>query len=118
LDAGFYDRKIIEPLENQGFGQVVVARMCQRLKRIMVSVRYQEFARGWEAGEFSYTPFHWKREHRFVAVRRPVSVEPEEVQLHLFTFKRYTYHRALVTNLELTLPPSGDFTATGVFKNC
>ena len=104
LDAGFYDRKIIEPLENQGFGQVVVARMYDRLKRIMVSVRYHEFARGWEAGEFSYTPFHWKREHRFVAVRRPVSVEPEEVQRHLFTFKHYTYHRALVTNLELTPP--------------
>jgi hypothetical protein len=104
LDGAFYDRKIIEPLENQGFGYAIVARMYQRLKRKMVDARYQEFARGWEAGEFTYTPFHWKREHRLVAVRRPVSVEPEEVQLRLFTFKHYTYHRALVTNLELTAP--------------
>ena len=104
LDGAFYDRKIIEPLENQGFGHVVVARMYPRLKRRMVEARYHEFARGWEAGEFTYTPFHWKREHRFVAVRRPVAVEPEEVQLRLFTFKRYTYHRVLVTNLELTPP--------------
>ena len=104
LDGGFYDRKIIEPLENQGFGHAIVARMYERLRRRMVSVPYHEFARGWEAGEFSYTPFHWKREHRFVAVRRPVSVEPKEVQLRLFTFKQYTYHRALVTNLDLTPP--------------
>jgi hypothetical protein len=35
-------------------------------------------------------------------VRRPAALEPEQVQKHLFTFKRYTYHRALVTNLDLT----------------
>jgi len=58
LDGAFYDRKIIEPLENQGFGHVVVARMYPRLKRRMVEARYHEFARGWEAGEFTYTPFH------------------------------------------------------------
>lgn len=102
LDGAFYDRKIIEPLENQGRGYVVVARMSQRLKREMVAAPYHEFARGWETAEFTYTPFHGKKEHRFVAVRRPVSAEPREAQLRLFTFKKYTYHRALVTNLELT----------------
>jgi DDE family transposase len=30
------------------------------------------------------------------------AMEPEEIQKRLFTFKDYTYHRALVTNLELT----------------
>ncbi|MGH9354011.1 MAG: transposase [Terriglobia bacterium] len=104
LDGGFYDRKIIEPLENQGFGCVTVARMYPPLKRTMLTARYSEFARGWEAAEFSYTPIHWKREHRFVAVRRPVSVEPEEIQLRLFTFKQYTYHRVVLTNLDLTPP--------------
>jgi hypothetical protein len=46
----------------------------------------------------------WKQEHRFVAVRRPIALETEEIQQRLFTFKQYTYHRALVTNLELTPP--------------
>ena len=78
--------------------------MYQRLTRKMVAARYHEFARGWEAGEFTYSPFYGQREYRFVAVRRPVSLEPEEVQLRLFTFRRYTYHRALVTNLDLTPP--------------
>ena len=104
LDGAFYDRKIILPLENQGFRYAVVARMYRPLKEQMVTARYQEFAPGWEAAEFHYTPWQWKQEHRFVAVRRPVSVEPEEIQLRLFTFKHYTYHRAIVTNLELTPP--------------
>jgi hypothetical protein len=104
LDAGFHDRKIILPLENQGFGYVTVARMYPNLKREMLAARYSEFAHGWEAAEFLYTPLHWKTEHRFVAVRRPVAVEPEEVQLHLFTFRKYTYHRLVVTNLDLTPP--------------
>jgi hypothetical protein len=104
LDGAFYDRKIILPLENQGFGYAVVARMYRPLKECMVTARYHEFAQGWEAGEFHYTPWQWKREHRFVAVRRPVSKELPEIQLRLFTYKRYTYHRAIATNLELTPP--------------
>jgi hypothetical protein len=102
LDGAFYDRKIIEPLENQGFSYVTVARMTDRLKKKMLAARYHEFARGWEAAEFAYTPWSWQSEQRFVAVRRPVAVEPEEVQRHLFTLKRYTYHRVLLTNLQLT----------------
>jgi len=69
-----------------------------------VAARYHQFACDWEAGEFTYTPFHWKREHRFVAVRRPAAAEPEEIQRRLFTLKKYTYLRALVTNLGLTPP--------------
>lgn len=102
LDGAFYDHDILEPLENQGFGYAAVARMTQRLRRNMLAAPYSEFARGWEAAEFGYTPWHWKEEHRFVAVRRPVAVESAEVQRHLFTYKQYTYHRVLVTNLDLT----------------
>jgi DDE family transposase len=102
LDGAFYDRAIIEPMEQARRGYVVVARMTPPLKQRMVAARYHGFAPGWEAAEFLYTPFDWKQEHRFVAVRRPAAVEPEEIQQRLFTFKRYTYHRALVTNLELT----------------
>lgn len=104
LDGAFYDKAIIEPLEWGKRGYAVVARLYAPLRRRMVAARYTEFARGWEAAEFTYTPFHWREEHRFVAVRRPVSVEPKEIQQRLFTFRQHTYHRALVTNLELTPP--------------
>ncbi len=102
LDGAFYDKNIVQSLDEKRLGYVVVARMYRPLKNRMVEARYQEFAQGWEAAQFSYTPLQWKEEHRFVAVRRPIALETEEIQQRLFTFKQYTYHRALVTNLELT----------------
>lgn len=102
LDGSFYGKDIVEPLDEEGLGYVIVAKMTQPLKKKMAAARYHEFARGWEAAEFTYTPFHWKQKHRFVAIRRPKAWEPEEAQKRLFTFKRHTYHRVLVTNLELT----------------
>lgn len=102
LDGAFYDKAIVHSLDREQLGYVIVARMYPPLKKKMVEARYHEFGHGFEAAEFTYTPFHWKGEHRFVAVRRAVALEPEEIQKRLFTFKRYTYHRVLVTNLGLT----------------
>jgi Transposase DDE domain group 1 len=102
LDGAFYDKNIVQSLDTRRLGYGIVARMYRPLKNRMVEARYQEFARGWEAAQFSYTPLQWREEHRFVAVRRPIALETEEIQQRLFTFKKYTYHRALVTNLELT----------------
>ena len=102
LDGAFYDQAITSPLDEQKVGYCIVARMTAPLRQRMVAARYHEFREGWEAAEFTYTPFHWREAHRFIAVRRPVAYEPEERQQHLFTLKRYTYHRALVTNLALT----------------
>jgi hypothetical protein len=70
----------------------------------MLAARYSEFAHGWEDAEFPYTPLRRKTEDSFMAVRRPMSVEPEGVQLRLFTFRKYTCHRAVVTNLDLGPP--------------
>jgi hypothetical protein len=102
LDGAFYDKKIVESLDARRLGYAIVARMYPPLKNRMITARYHQFARGWQAAEFSYTPFNWRAEHRYVAVRRPAAMETEEIQKRLFTFKDYTYHRALVTNLELS----------------
>lgn len=102
LDGGFYDKAIIQALDERDIGYAMVARMTRPLREEMVSVRYHEFAEGWEAAEFQYTPFHWKEPHRFVAIRRPAALEPEGIQQRLFTFKRHTYRRVLATNLPLT----------------
>lgn len=102
LDGAFYDKAIIQKLDGMKLGYVIVAKMTKPFKKKMIAARYHEFAKGWEASEFDYTPFHWNKPHRFVAIRRPSGFEPEEVQKHLFTMKRHTYHRALVTNLDLT----------------
>lgn len=102
LDGGFYNKDIIKALDGEKLGYVIVAKMTKPFRAVMVSARYQEFAPGWEAAEFSYFPTKWQEKHRFIAIRRPQGLEPEEVQLNLFTFQHYTYHRALVSNLDLT----------------
>ncbi len=102
LDGAFYDKKIVQSLDTKRLGYAIVARMYRPLKNRMVEARYHEFAQGWEAAQFSYTPLYWNQEHRFVAVRRPIALEAEDIQQRLFTFKHHTYHRVLVTNLELT----------------
>jgi len=102
LDGAFYDKTMTSALDVKRLGYCIVAKMTQPLKDRMITATYHAFREGWEAAEFIYTPFHWKEPHRFVAVRRPVAYEPEDQQRYLFTSRRYTYHRALVTNLPLT----------------
>jgi len=101
LDGAFYDKDLIFPLEEARIGYVIVAKMTAPLKRAMLRARYREFAEGWEAAEFPYTPFRWNTEHRFVAVRRPSVFEPERPYGNLFPFQNYTYHRVLVHTLDL-----------------
>ena len=59
LDGAFYNKAIIEPLDQERLGYVVVAKMTRPLRKKMVAARYERFARGWETAEFTYTPFHW-----------------------------------------------------------
>lgn len=101
-DASFYDKSIVLPLDEEKIGYAIVAHLTKPLKSRMLEARYHEFAEGWEAAEFYYTPFNWKTEHRFIAIRRPTLLETELAQRNLFTFQDYTYRRVIVTNLELT----------------
>jgi hypothetical protein len=56
---------------------------------------------GWGVAEFRHRPQKWKQEHRFIAIRRPLPVDPQEAgQLTLFKDTRYSYP-ILVTNLEI-----------------
>ncbi|MEW5897524.1 MAG: IS1380 family transposase [Nanoarchaeota archaeon] len=102
LDSSFYGKEIVVPLDEENIGYAIVARMHKSLKARIVSSHYHEFAEGWEATEFTFPVASFKKEHRFIAIRRPKELEPEEVQRSLFTFKKYVYRRTFVTNLELT----------------
>lgn len=101
-DPSFYNRFIVRFLDGKSIGYAISAKLTAPLKERMFSAKYHEFAEGWEAAEFTYTPFHWKEEHRFIAIRRPKELEPESIQKTLFTFRNYTYHRVIVNNLPLT----------------
>ncbi len=98
-DKGFYDHALIDWLEAQRAGFVIVARLTAPLKRKLAHLRYVSPSRGVEVGEFLYQPFRWPHPARFVVIRRPQPEEPT-AQLTLFTLGKYHY-QVLVTNLAL-----------------
>ena len=98
-DKGFYDHGLVEWLEAQKAGFVIVARLTGPIKRRLAHLRYTTPSRGVEVAEFRYQPTRWPRSYRFVVIRRLQPEEPSE-QLTLFKLGRYHY-QVLVTNLTL-----------------
>lgn len=98
-DAGFYNLKLIELLEEKNIGYVIVARITEPIKWQLEGLRYYRFRMDWAAAEFHYTPHNWKKPRRFIVIRRPFP-EKDSEQLTLFTLKRYSY-QVFVTNLPL-----------------
>jgi Transposase DDE domain group 1 len=98
-DKGFYDRALVDWLEAQKAGFVIVAKLTGPIKRKLAHLRYTTPSPGVEVAEFPYQPTRWSRSYRFVVIRRP---QPEELteQLTLFKLGRYHY-QVLVTNLSL-----------------
>lgn len=98
-DSEFFDHKFIEPLDDEGIGYAIVAKMTSTIKNKLSGLTYHKFRKDWEAADFHYIPFRWKKPHRFVVIRRPLP-EKDLEQLNLFTLKRYAY-QVFATNLPL-----------------
>jgi hypothetical protein len=98
-DKGFYDHGLVQWLETQSAGFVIVARLTGPIKRRLAHLRYTAPSRGVEVAEFRYQPTRWRRSYRFAVIRRLQPEEPSE-QLTLFKLGRYHY-QVLVTNLTL-----------------
>ena len=92
-DKEFFDHKLVDWVEEQGAGYVIVARLTPPIQRRLGGLRYHRF--GWGG----YQPHGWTRPARFVVIRRPQPEDPGE-QLRLFQLGRYHY-QVLVTNLPL-----------------
>jgi hypothetical protein len=99
-DKGFYDRAIVEWLDNLKINFVIVARITAPVKRKLGNLRYHTFGSGLAVAPFWYQPIQWLKAFRFIVVRRPVMEEDAE-QLTLFQMKRHTY-QVLVTNMTLS----------------
>lgn len=103
-DSGFYGRRVVEFLDGEGCGFVIVAVERAPVKDKMRSCHFTKMADGWEVGEFWHRPKTWGegKKHRFVVVRRPIPDDPVEAgQLTLFKDKRYAYH-VFITNLKMS----------------
>jgi hypothetical protein len=100
-DAGFYSRRIIESLDKERVGYVIVARLYPPVKKLMYSCHFEEVGNGWEVGTFKLQPFRWLKPHRYVVVRRPIPEDPIEArQLKLFRHGKYVYHVS-ISNLAM-----------------
>jgi hypothetical protein len=97
---GFYDHENIEYLESEKALFVIVAKLTTPVKRRILNLSYQIHSSGLETEEFMYQPTRWKKEYRFVVVRRPIPEDPTE-QLTLFSMGKYSY-QVVVTNIKLT----------------
>jgi hypothetical protein len=98
-DKGFYDRRIVEWLEDYNARFVIVARLTRPIKRKLAHLKYVSVSPGVQTAEFYYQPIRWFHPCRFVVIRRPQSEESDQ-QLTLFKLGSYHY-QVLVTNLDL-----------------
>jgi len=105
-DSAFFDHQFIDPLDEDGIGFTIVAKMTRPIQRQIQQLQYQTFREigGWQAATFMYQPTHWKKAYRFSVIRRPKPKDDNEApQLTLWEFNDYLYH-TLVSNLSLDSP--------------
>jgi hypothetical protein len=101
-DSGFLSQRIVNFIDEKGYGYVIVAVQCRPLQKKAQSCHFTKMANGWEVASFRYTPKTWDKEHRFVVVRRPIPQDPVEAkQLKLFKDRKCVYH-IFVSNLKMT----------------
>jgi hypothetical protein len=98
-DAGFFSGALIDDLDQAGCAYAIVGRSYEAYHRMAEAAGFRTLKLGWGVAEFWHRPQRWSNAHRFIAIRRPLPVDPEEAkQLTLFKDTRYSYS-ILVTNL-------------------
>lgn len=100
-DSGFFSGRLVGDLDQAGCGYIIVGRKAKSYLPMAERAGFKEMSFGWAVAEFDFKPQRWKKEHRFIMVRRPLPEDPEEAkQLTLFKRGQYSYS-AFVTNLDL-----------------
>jgi hypothetical protein len=101
-DAGFFSGALIEDFDQWGCGFTVVCRAYEAYRQLAERAGFKDLKLGWGCAEFYHRPKTWSRTQRFIAIRRPLPVDPDEAQqLTLFKDAKYSYS-VLVSNLGLS----------------
>lgn len=101
-DAGFFSGALIQDLNQWGCGFTIVCRSYEAYQRMAEKAGFKELKLGWGFAQFHHRPQTWSRAQRFIAIRRPLPLDPEEAhQLTLFKDAKYSYS-VLVSNLGLS----------------
>lgn len=105
-DAGFYDKDIAQFLDEEGYGYVISARITSPIQSILPGLRFHRLREHWATAQFTYTPTHWKKPHRFIAVRHFLGETNRSTTL--FRIKDFDF-RVFVTNLDIEPPAAWRF---------
>jgi Transposase DDE domain group 1 len=101
-DAGFFSGGLLDDLDQWGCGFTIVGRSYEHYKNLAEKAGFQNLKLGWGFAEFEHRPQKWTQARRFVAIRRPLPIDPDlATQLTLFKDRHYSYS-ILVSNLGLT----------------
>jgi hypothetical protein len=101
-DAGFFSGALIDDLTQAGCGFTIVCRSYDAYRRLAERAGFTKLKMGWAYAEFRHRPQTWSQEQRFIVIRRPLPIDPDETrQLTLFKDAKYSYS-VLVSNLELS----------------
>lgn len=101
-DSGFFSGRLVADLDQAGCGFTIVCRSYDAYQRLAEKAGFKDLRFGWGVAEFRHRPQKWSKEQRFIAIRRPLPVDPEQAQqLTLFKDAKYSYS-VLVSNLGLS----------------
>lgn len=97
-DSGFFDKKLLEFLEERQISYIVVARMTLWLKSAARRINdWRHLDDYYSVGEFELQLYGWTRARRFVVIRERVREKKGAVGRKLFDLPGYTF-RIFVTN--------------------
>lgn len=103
-DAGFFDGKFMDDVEDKALEYIIAARMNPIIKgKIQAIKNWTRVDNGIECGEFEYQAEIWRKARRITAIRQLVEERPQASGKYLFDMHDYRY-QAWVTNLRLPAP--------------
>lgn len=97
-DSGFFEKDLIEFVEERGLPYIVVARMSHRIREKCVAIKeWQPVDENYAVAEFQARLMQWNKSLRFVVVREQIRESKEAVGRKLLEVPGYTF-RVWATN--------------------
>ena len=102
-DAGFFEKRLLEYLENQQLPYIIVARLTAVVRKLVIhqipSTGWRVVARGIDVADLEVSLPNWKAvKRRFVCLRQEIAERPEATGRRLIDCPGYTY-RVMVTSV-------------------
>lgn len=102
-DSGFFEKRLLEHLESQELPYIIVARLTQIVRRLVIhqvpSKAWRTVARGIEVADLEVSLPNWKNvKRRFVCLRQEIAERPQASGRRLIECPGYSY-RVMVASV-------------------